>query len=94
MQDGKVAISIEDNINSLTSEFINPKFSENSLHGDAIRSMMTKGPELDLSVSGNTVRIDIKKGKKPVFTEELPVNEKDSKKITRYLQENFAALSS
>jgi hypothetical protein len=93
MQDGKLAISIEDNINSLTSEFVNPKFSENSLHGDAIKSMMTKGPELDLSVSGNTVRINIMKGKKPVFAEELPVSEKDSKKITRYLQENFAALT-
>jgi hypothetical protein len=94
MQDGKVAISIEDNINSLTSEFVNPKFLENSLHGDAIKSMMTKGPELDLSVSGNTVRINVKKGKKPVFAEELPVSEKDSKKITRYLEENFAALPS
>src|SRR5215203_600049 len=94
MQDGKVAITVEDSINSLTSEFVNPKFSENSLHGDAIKSMMTKGPELDLSVSGNTVRINIKKGKKPVFAEELPVSEKDSKKITRYLQENFAALTS
>jgi hypothetical protein len=56
--------------------------------------MMTKGPELDLSVSENTVRINIQKGKKPVFAEELPVSEKDSKKITRYLQENFAALTS
>jgi hypothetical protein len=90
MQDGKVAISIEDSINSLASEFVNPKFSGNSLHGDAIKSMMTKGPELDLSISGNAVRINIVKGKKPVFAEELPVSEKDSKKIIRYLQENFA----
>jgi hypothetical protein len=90
MQSGKVAISIEDSINSMTSEFVNPKFSGNSLHGDAIKSLMMKGPELDLSVSGNTVRINIAKGKKPVFTEELKVNEKDSKKIIRYLQENFA----
>jgi hypothetical protein len=51
---------------------------------------MMKGPELDLSVSGNTVRINIAKGKKPVFAEELQVNEKDSKKIIRYLKENFA----
>jgi hypothetical protein len=34
MQDGKVAITVEDSINSLTSEFVNPKFSENSLHDD------------------------------------------------------------
>lgn len=93
MQDGKVAVSIEDNINSLTTEFVNPKFegSNNSLHGDGTKSMMMKGPELYLSVSGNTVRINITKGKKPVFAEDLQVSEKDSKKIIRYLQENFAA---
>lgn len=94
MQDGKVALSIEDSINRLTSEFVNPKYSGNSLHGDAIKSMMTKGPELDLSVSGNTVRINITKGKKPIFAEELQVSEKDSKKIIRYLQENFATQTS
>jgi hypothetical protein len=49
------------------------------------------GPELNLSVSGNTVRIDITKGKKQVFAEDLQVSEKDSKKLLRYLQENFAA---
>jgi L-ascorbate metabolism protein UlaG (beta-lactamase superfamily) len=94
MQDGKVTLSIEDSINSLTTEFVNAKFSGNSLHGDAIKSMMMKGPELDLSISENTVRINIMKGKKPVFAEEIQVSEKDSKKIFRYLQENFAALTS
>ena len=94
MQDGKVTLSIEDSINSLTTEFVNAKFSGNSLHGDAIKSMMMKGPELDLSISENTVRINIMKGKKPVFAEEIQVSEKDSKKIFRYLQENFAAMTS
>jgi hypothetical protein len=55
---------------------------------------MMKGPELDLSISENTVRINIMKGKKPVFAEEIQVSEKDSKKIFRYLQENFAAMTS
>ncbi|HEX6281544.1 MAG TPA: MBL fold metallo-hydrolase [Nitrososphaera sp.] len=91
MQDGKVALTIEDSINSLTSEFVNPKFEGNSLHGDGIKGMMMKGPELNLSVSGNTVRINIIKGKKPVFAEDIQVSERDSKKIIRYLQENFAA---
>jgi hypothetical protein len=94
MQDGKVTLSIEDSINSLTTEFVNAKFSGISLHGDAIKSMMMKGPELDLSISENTVRINIMKGKKPVFAEEIKVSEKDSKKIFRYLQENFAAMTS
>jgi hypothetical protein len=90
MQDGKVALTIEDSINRLTSEFVNPKFGENSLHGEGLKSMMMKGPELNLSVSGNTVTINITKGKKPVFAEDLQVSEKDSKRIIRYLQENFA----
>jgi L-ascorbate metabolism protein UlaG (beta-lactamase superfamily) len=90
MQDGKVALTIEDSINRLTSEFVNPKFGENSLHGEGLKSMMMKGPELNLSVSGNTVTINITKGKKPVFAEDLQVTEKDSKRIIRYLQENFA----
>jgi hypothetical protein len=94
MQDGKVSLSIEDNINSLTVEFVNPMFSGNSLHGDGIKSMMMKGPELNLSVSGDAVTVNITKGKKPVFAEDLPVSEKDSKRIIGYLHENFAALTS
>jgi hypothetical protein len=89
MQDGKVAVTIEDSINRQTSEFINPKFDGSSLHGDGIKSMMMKGPELNLSVSGNTVRIDMIKGKKALFAGDLEVNEKDSKRIIRYLEENF-----
>lgn len=91
MRDGKVAVTIEDRINRLTSEFVNPKFEGNSLHGEGLKSMMMKGPELSMSVSGNTVTINITKGKKAVFADDLQVSEKDSKRIMRYLQENFAA---
>ena len=90
MQDGRVALTIEDSIHSLTSEFLNPKLEGSSLHGEGVKSMMMKGPELNLSVSANTVRIDITKGKKQVFVEELQISEKDSKKLLSYLQENFA----
>ena len=89
MDDGKVALAIEDSINRMTLEFVNPKSGENSLHGDGIKSMMMKGPELDLVVSENAVRIDIVKGKKAMFAGDLPVSEKDSKKIIRYIRENF-----
>jgi hypothetical protein len=91
IQDGKVALTIEDSINRLTTEFINPKLEGSSLHGDGIKTLMMKGPELNLSVSGNTVRIDISKGKKEVFVDNLQVSEKDAKKLIRYLHENFAA---
>ena len=91
MQDGKVAVTIEDRINRLTLEFVNPKLEGNSLHGEGSKTMMMKGPELNLSVAVNTVTINITKGKKAVFAEDLQVSEKDSKRIIRYLQENFTA---
>jgi hypothetical protein len=89
LDDGKVALTIEDSINRITAEFVNPRSGENSLHGDAIKSMMMKGPELELVISGNTVRIDITKGKKALFAGDMQVSEKDSKRIIRYLHENF-----
>lgn len=89
LDDGKVELAIEDSINRTTLEFVNPRSGENSLHGDGIKSMMMKGPELELVVSGNTVRIDVRKGKKALIAEDMPVSEKDSKRVIRYLQENF-----
>ena len=56
--------------------------------------MMMKGPELNLSVSGNAVTVNITKGNKSVIAEDLQVSEKDSKRIIRYLHENFAPLTS
>jgi hypothetical protein len=53
--------------------------------------MLMKGPELNLSVSENIVTINITKGKKATFAKDLEVSEKDSKRIIRYLQENFTA---
>jgi len=91
IQDDKLTVTVEDSINRLTSEFINPKFEGSSLHGDGMKTMMMKGPELNLSISGNTVRIDITKGKKQVFAEDLQVSDKDSRRLIRYLQENFGA---
>jgi L-ascorbate metabolism protein UlaG (beta-lactamase superfamily) len=89
MDDGKVALAIEDSINRMEAQFVNPRSGENSLHGDAIKSMMMKGPELELVVSGNTVRIDVTKGKKALFAKDVQVSENDSKRIIRYIRENF-----
>lgn len=90
MPDGKLSVSIEDSINRMMAEFVNPKRSgENSLHADAQKSMMSKGPELNMAVSDGSVRLEIIKGKKPVFANDVPVSEKDARRLTRFLQENF-----
>ena len=89
--DGKLVFSVEDSINRLTSEFVNPKKAgEGSLHADPIKGMMMKGPELNLTVSGTTVDVDIVKGKKPVFAAKIPVSERDAKRLAGYIHENFA----
>ncbi|NOJ28054.1 MAG: hypothetical protein DA330_08615 [Nitrososphaera sp.] len=89
--EGKVAVSIEDSINRLTTEFANPRQSDDgmSLDADAIKSMMMKGPDLHLKVSESSVRIDITKGKKPMFAEDIPINSKDAQKLSRFIKENF-----
>lgn len=88
----KVAFSVEDSVNRLTTEFVKPKAGGegSSLHADALKGMMMKGPELNLAISGATVKVDIVKGKKPVFAAEMPVSERDAKKLARYIRENFA----
>jgi hypothetical protein len=86
---GKLVVSIEDAINRTMTEFMNPRSEGTSLRADAIKSMMMKGPELQLVVSGNSVRIDIIKGKKAMFSNDLEVTDRDSKRLVRYLQENF-----
>jgi hypothetical protein len=50
---------------------------------------MPKGPHLDLAVSDGSVRIEITKGKKAMFSGNLQVSEKDSSRLKKYLDENF-----
>lgn len=89
--DGRLVFSVEDSINRLTSEFVNPKKAgEGSLHADPIKGMMMKGPELNLTVSGTTVDVDIVKGKKPVFAAKIQVSERYAKRLAGYIHENFA----
>jgi hypothetical protein len=91
MPDGKLTVSVEDAINVLRSEFVGAKrTSDSSLHAAAEKSGFFKGPELNMMVSGENVKLEIVKGKKPVFANDIPVSEKDAKRLTKYIQENFA----
>ncbi|AIF85314.1 putative Zn-dependent hydrolase of beta-lactamase fold [Candidatus Nitrososphaera evergladensis SR1] len=88
--DNKLMFVLEDSISRQENEFVNPRRkSSDSLHADPIKSMMMKGPELDLVVSGTTVKTSIIKGKKPMFAGDIRVSERDAKKLSRYIQENF-----
>lgn len=92
MPGNKLMFVLEDSISRQENEFVNPKRRNsdgNSLHADAIKSMMMKGPELDLAISGTTVKVGIVKGKKPMFAGDIRVDERDAKKLSRYIRENF-----
>ncbi|HKU48429.1 MAG TPA: MBL fold metallo-hydrolase [Nitrososphaera sp.] len=91
-EEDKVVVSIEDSISRLTSEFVNAKSDGHSLRADGVKGMMMKGPQLELVVLDGSVRIDIVKGKKPVFADELEITEKDSRRLVRYLEKNFGKL--
>ena len=66
LPDGKLLFSLEDSINRLSLDFINPRREGDSLHTGAIKSMMMKGPELHLAVSGTTVKVDIERQETPL----------------------------
>jgi hypothetical protein len=95
MPNGKLTFVLEDSINRLINEFVNPRKTTQgngkTLHADPVKSMMMKGPELNLTVSpDSTVKASITKGgKKPVFADEMRVSERDAKKLERYILENF-----
>jgi L-ascorbate metabolism protein UlaG (beta-lactamase superfamily) len=92
MPGNKLMFMLEDSISRQENEFVNPKRKNsdgNSLHADAIKSMMMKGPKLDLAISGTTVKVGIVKGKKPMFADDIRVDERDAKKLSRYIRENF-----
>ncbi|HVX03356.1 MAG TPA: MBL fold metallo-hydrolase [Nitrososphaera sp.] len=96
LPDNKLLFVLEDSINRQENEFANPKRGNSnsddgggSLHADAIKSMMMKGPALDLVLSGTTVKASIVKGKKAVFADDIRVSERDAKKLSRYIRENF-----
>ncbi|AIC16544.1 MBL fold metallo-hydrolase [Nitrososphaera viennensis] len=92
MPGNRLMFVLEDSISRQESEFVNPRRKDSdgsSLHADAIKSMMMKGPELDLTISGTTVKTSIIKGKKPLFAGDIRVSERDAKKLSRYIRENF-----
>lgn len=92
MPGNKLMFMLEDSINRQENEFVNPKSKSSegdSLHADGIKSMMMKGPELDLTISGTTVKVEIAKGKKTVFSDNIRVDQRDARKLSRYIKENF-----
>jgi phosphoribosyl 1,2-cyclic phosphodiesterase len=90
-------VTIEDSISMLSSEFSEPHSSRNNgeitLEAKPLKSFMMKGPALKMSLishgDDSRVSINIAKGKKPVFADDIRLSNSDAKKLARYITENF-----
>ena len=95
MPDGKLNLMIEDSIHRLSSEFANPhtKNNDNILVAEPIKELMMKGPELRMSLTPqeqeSIIRVDIIKGKKAIFADDIRISKKETQKLIRYIEKNF-----
>ncbi|HEY1248516.1 MAG TPA: MBL fold metallo-hydrolase [Nitrososphaera sp.] len=98
---GKLEVTIEDSINRIVTEFTEPYTFKDSdeirLEAKPIKSLMMKGPELRMSLKGNDndsdLSVNISKGKKAIFSDDIRISSSDARRFARYIAENFATSS-
>ena len=97
----KLEVTIEDSINRLVTEFTEPYSIKDSdeirLEAKPMKSIMMKGPELRMSLKGidddSHLSVNITKGKKSVFSDDIRISSSDARRFARYIVENFATSS-
>jgi hypothetical protein len=92
---------IEGRINRYDLKFANPstdKTNSNILYAKGEKGMFATGPEMMLEIlpskslekeETSIVRINVSKGKKSVFKDDILISRKDTDSLRRYIQENF-----
>jgi phosphoribosyl 1,2-cyclic phosphodiesterase len=95
---------IEDRINRYDLKFINPKVDKtnnNILYAKGEKGMLTVGPDVRIEIlpsesldkeEASIVRINVSKGKKAVFKDDIFISRKDTDGLRRYIKENFASV--
>jgi phosphoribosyl 1,2-cyclic phosphodiesterase len=94
---------IEGRINRYDLKFLNPyvdKTNSNMLYATGEKGMFATGPQMTLEIlpyeslekeEASIVRINVSKGKKSVFKDDILISRKDTDNLKRYIQENFQA---
>jgi phosphoribosyl 1,2-cyclic phosphodiesterase len=100
-------LMIEDRINRFDLKFISPhidRSNDNILYAQGEKEMFSKGPELKMEIVLSSssesldkvetyiVRINVFKGKKSIFKEDILLSRKDTEELRRYIRENFVAV--
>jgi hypothetical protein len=68
--------------------------NEGMLHAQGERGTFSKGPELIMELSIDTssiptLKIDVFKGRKSIFNDDILINDNDARRFKQYIQENF-----
>lgn len=94
----KLNFTIEDSIHRLSSEFADPHRGTGDniiLEAEPMKTLMMKGPVLKISLTKqdqeSMIRVDVTKGKKPVFADNLRVSNKDVQRLMRFIEKNFSS---
>ena len=97
-------LMIEDRINRYDLKFTNPHVDSSNddiLYAQGEKEMFSKGPELKMEivsssssesldkVEASIVRINVFKGKKNIFKDDILISSKDIQKLRRYIRENI-----
>ena len=100
-------LMIEDRINRFDLKFTSPhidRSNDNILYAQGEKEMFSKGPELKMEivpssssesldkVEASIVRINVFKGKKSIFKDDILLSRKDTEELRRYIRENFVAV--
>jgi phosphoribosyl 1,2-cyclic phosphodiesterase len=99
-------LMIEDRINRFDLKFISPHIDRSNndiLYAQGEKEMFSKGPELKMEIvssqsspeeeeASSIVRINVFKGKKSIFKDDIPLSRKDTEELRRYIRENFVAV--
>jgi phosphoribosyl 1,2-cyclic phosphodiesterase len=93
----KMMLVIEDRVNRYNLIFDKPykdRDNEGMLHGLGESGTFSKGPELVMELSMGTssvptLKIDVFKGRKSVFKDDVLINDNDALRFKQYIQENF-----
>jgi phosphoribosyl 1,2-cyclic phosphodiesterase len=99
-------LMIEDRINRFDLKFISAhidRSNDNILYAQGEKEMFSKGPELKMEIvpsssesldkveEASVVRINVFKGKKSIFKDDILLSRKDTEELRRYIRENFVA---
>ncbi len=106
-RDDMLKLMIEDRINRFDLKFISAhidRSNDNILYAQGEKEMFSKGPELKMEIvpsssesldkveEASVVRINVFKGKKSIFKDDILLSRKDTEELRRYIRENFVAV--